>query len=69
MKFVLFDSEHKFHPNVLIWAFEIRDNNGNVLEQKYFLFKKSVKKFFESNRENVPSECHMSYGGEVLWLN
>ena len=67
MKFRLFDSERNFAPNMTIWVYELRSDDGYILEQYYFLTQKAAKNFFE---HNIPEEndVHASYGGEILWF-
>ena len=45
MKFKLFDRDKKFHPSVLFWIFELRDDKGVIADQYFFFTCKGAMKF------------------------
>lgn len=70
MKFNLFDKDKKFHPSVLIWVFELRDDEGVIVDQYYFFTQRGAMKFWKDNEAklNELSDLHVGVGGEVLWF-
>ena len=71
MKFKLFDGDKKFHPSVLFWIFELRDDKGVIADQYFFFTRKGAMKFWEDNEEQINrmTDIHPCVGGEILWFN
>lgn len=71
MKLKLFDGDKKFHPSVLFWIFELRDDEGVIVDQYFFFTHKGAMKFWEDNEDqiNKMTGLHPSVGGELMWFN
>lgn len=65
MKFKLFPV-----PHIIIYNFWVEDNKtGTVLENHYFLTKKSASRFMLQNCDELSREdCSCGFGGEPLWF-
>ena len=50
MKFKLFDGDKKFHPSVLFWIFELRDDKGVIADQYFFLYTQRRNEVLERQR-------------------
>lgn len=57
-----------YDPSIMIWKLQISDKNDRTICQDiYFLSRKRAKKFWDKHKEEL-KDCHVSLGGEQLWL-